>query len=85
MIKSEFLWIRHDGAPESLDSFESATGKLGEPGYVWFNFVKASRDELTGLSGPLGLIPCHWRTAQTRHRCQKWMSSPITLSSSLMR
>ncbi len=57
MIKSEFLWVRHDGAPESLDSFESATGKLGEPGYVWFNFVKASRDELTGLSGPLGLHP----------------------------
>lgn len=46
-----------DGTLELLDSFESATTKLGEFGYVWFNFVKASREELTGLSGPLGLHP----------------------------
>lgn len=57
MMKSEFLWILPDGTLESLDSFEGATNKLGESGYVWFNFVKASREELTKLSGPLGLHP----------------------------
>lgn len=56
-MKSEFLRVLPDGTLESLDSFESATNKLGEPGFVWFNFVKASREELTGLSGPLGLHP----------------------------
>jgi magnesium transporter len=57
MMKSEFLRVLPDGTLESLDSFESATNKLGESGYVWFNFVKASREELTKLSGPLGLHP----------------------------
>ncbi len=57
MMKSEFLRILPDGTLESLDSFESAANKLGESGYVWLNFVKASREELTKLSGPLGLHP----------------------------
>lgn len=57
MIKSEFLWVLPDGTLELLDSFESASTKLGESGYVWFNFVKASREELTRLAGPLGLHP----------------------------
>jgi magnesium transporter len=57
MMKSDFLRILPDGTLESLDSFEDATNKLGESGYVWFNFVKASREELTKLTGPLGLHP----------------------------
>jgi len=57
MMKSEFLRILPDGTLESLDSFENAANKLGESGYVWFNFVKTSREELTKLSVPLGLHP----------------------------
>lgn len=57
MMKSEFIRVLPDGTLESLETFESATEKVGEPGFVWFNFVKASREELSGLSGSLGLHP----------------------------
>jgi magnesium transporter len=57
MMKSDFLWVLPDGTLESLDSLENATKKIGEPGFVWFNFVKASREELSELSAPLGLHP----------------------------
>lgn len=57
MMKSDFLWVLPDGNLESLDSLESVMKKVEEPGFMWLNYVKASREELTVLSGSLGLHP----------------------------
>jgi magnesium transporter len=57
MMKSDFLWVLPDGTLESFDSLESIIKKVEEPGFMWLNYVKASREELTVLSGSLGLHP----------------------------
>ena len=57
MLKSDFFRILPDASIESLDSLQDAIGKLGEPGYVWLNLVRASREELLELASPLNLHP----------------------------
>ncbi|HWR75364.1 MAG TPA: magnesium transporter CorA family protein [Bacteroidales bacterium] len=57
MNTSEFYRIPSSGDLEKLDSFSEAVKALGDKGYVWFNYVKASREELAELVEPLKIHP----------------------------
>lgn len=57
MAQAEFYRIASSGTMEKLDSLKEAIGALGEEGYVWFNYRKASREDLSELVTPLGLHP----------------------------
>jgi magnesium transporter len=57
MSKSEFYTIGPTGAFAKLESLKEATEALEGSGYVWFNYIKASREELNELAIPLGLHP----------------------------
>ncbi|MDX9904894.1 MAG: magnesium transporter CorA family protein, partial [Bacteroidales bacterium] len=45
------------GNLEKITTLEGAVSALNDDGYVWFNYTKASREELAELSAPLGLHP----------------------------
>ncbi len=57
MKKAEFYHISTGGNLEKITTLEEAAGALKDGGYVWFNYTKASREELAELSAPLGLHP----------------------------
>jgi len=57
MSTSEFYRISSSGELEKLDSFSEAVKALGDNGYVWFNYGKASRDDLAELVEPLKIHP----------------------------
>jgi magnesium transporter len=57
MKGSEFYRVGIHGNPEKLGSQDEAFTALGKEGFVWFNYSKPSRDELTALITPLGLHP----------------------------
>ena len=57
MSRSEFYHISTGGDPEKINTLEGAVSALNDDGFVWFNFTKASREELSELTTPLGLHP----------------------------
>jgi magnesium transporter len=57
MNTSEFYRISPSGEIEKLDSFSEAVKALSDKGYVWFNYVKASREDLAELVEPLKIHP----------------------------
>lgn len=57
MSRSEFYHISTGGNLEKITTLEGAVSALNDDGYVWFNYTKASREELAELSAPLGLHP----------------------------
>lgn len=57
MGNSEFYRIAAPGLMEKLSSLKEATEALNGEGYVWFNFRKASREDLAELITPLGIHP----------------------------
>ncbi len=57
MSTSEFYRVPPSGELEKLNSFSEAVTALGNDGYVWFNYQKATRDELAELINPLVIHP----------------------------
>lgn len=57
MGNSEFYRIAAPGVMEKLGTLKEATEALNGDGYVWFNFRKASREDLSELITPLGIHP----------------------------
>jgi magnesium transporter len=57
MAKSEFFHITPGGSLEQISTFTGAVSALKDEGYVWFNYAKASREDLTVLIEPLGFHP----------------------------
>jgi len=57
MNTPEFYRIASSGDLEKLDSFSEAVKALGDKGYVWFNYSKASREELAELVESLKIHP----------------------------
>jgi len=57
MNTPEFYRIASSGDLEKLDSFSEAVKALGDKGYVWFNYSKASREDLAELVEPLKIHP----------------------------
>jgi magnesium transporter len=57
MGMSDFYRITTTGQLEHLSSLTDAIGALAGDGFVWFNYRKASRDDLAELISPLGLHP----------------------------
>lgn len=57
MSTSEFYHISPTGAPERFENFDDAVKALAREGYVWFNYRKASREDLAELVEPLNLHP----------------------------
>jgi len=57
MARSAFYHISTGGTIEKITTLEGAVSKLKEEGYVWFNYTRASREELAELSSPVGLHP----------------------------
>jgi len=57
MSTSEFYRISPSGELEKLNSFSEAVNALRDNGFVWFNYEKASRDDLEELVEPLKIHP----------------------------
>ncbi len=57
MARSEFYHISTGGDLEKITTLEEAASAMNNDGYVWFNYTKASREELAELTTPLGLHP----------------------------
>jgi len=57
MAKSEFYHITSGGSLEKISTFAGAVAALNDGGYVWFNYIKASREDLADLIEPLGIHP----------------------------
>lgn len=57
MGNSEFYQISPAGAIKHLETFDKATAALQNDGYVWFNYTKATKEDLTELVTPLGIHP----------------------------
>ena len=57
MTTSEFYHITAGGSLEKISTFAGAVSAMKDDGYVWFNYRKATRDELSELIEPLGLHP----------------------------
>jgi magnesium transporter len=57
MGNSEFYRIAAPGVMEKLGTLKEATEALNGDGYVWFNFRRASKEDLSELIIPLGIHP----------------------------
>lgn len=57
MATPEFYHITSGGSLEKISTFAAAVSAMNDDGYVWFNYRKATRDELSELIEPLGLHP----------------------------
>ncbi|HNT93164.1 MAG: hypothetical protein H6545_06015 [Bacteroidales bacterium] len=57
MSRSEYYHISTGGDLEKITTLEGAASAVKDDGYEWFNYTKASREELVKLSAPLGLHP----------------------------
>ncbi len=57
MATSEFYHIASGGSLEKISTFAGALSAMKDNGYVWFNYQKASREDLSELIEPLGLHP----------------------------
>ena len=57
MAKSEFYHITSGGSLEKISTFAGAVSAMKDDGYVWLNYLKATREDLSELIEPLGLHP----------------------------
>lgn len=57
MDTSKYYHITSGGSLENISTFAGAVSALNDDGYVWFNYRKASREDLSELIEPLGLHP----------------------------
>lgn len=57
MSLSDYYHISSSGKIEKVDDFAGATALLNGDGYVWFDYRKSSREDLSELIEPLGLHP----------------------------
>lgn len=57
MSDSKFYHFSADGLFYSLDNLKEAITASKEEGYVWFNFIKPSREELNSLIDTIGIHP----------------------------
>ncbi len=57
MATSEFYHISSGGSLEKISTLARAVSSLKDDGYVWFNYRKASREDLSELIEPLDLHP----------------------------
>jgi len=57
MSRISYYHILSSGEMAQLAGQEEAVRAIHKGGYVWFDFVSASRDELSALADPLGLHP----------------------------
>lgn len=57
MATSEFYHISFDGNLEKISTLEGAVSAMKDDGYIWLNYRKASRDQLSELTEPLGIHP----------------------------
>jgi len=57
MATSEFYHISSGGSLEKISTCSEAVSGMNDDGYVWFNYRKASREDLSELIEPLGLHP----------------------------
>ncbi len=57
MAQAEYYRITSPGAMEKLETLKEAIDALSDEGYVWFNYRKASREDLSELATPLSLHP----------------------------
>jgi len=76
MGTSEFYHIPPSGAPEKLDLFDDAVKALEKEGYVWFNYRKASREDLSVLIAPLNLHPLSIEDCTDEHQVPKMDDFP---------
>lgn len=56
-LESRFIHVLPDGQPRPAGSQAEALALLANGGFVWFDFVDPSREELESLIKPLGLHP----------------------------
>ncbi len=57
MATSEFYHISSGGSLDKIETLAGAVSVLNDDGYVWLNYRKASREDLSELIEPLGLHP----------------------------
>ena len=57
MATSDFYHITAGGSLEKISTFNGAVSAMNDDGYVWFNYRKASREDLSELVEPLGIHP----------------------------
>lgn len=57
MKRSEFYSITPEGLNIKLNSPDEALAALDKEGYVWFNYMKATREELSEIANTLGIHP----------------------------
>jgi len=57
MATSEFYHISSGGSLKKISKFAGAVSALKDDGYVWFNYRKASHEDLAELIEPLDLHP----------------------------
>ena len=57
MKSSTFYSIAPAGSIHQLESLDKALSSLNDDAFVWFDYYNATRDDLSELTGPLGLHP----------------------------
>jgi magnesium transporter len=57
MSEARFFHVSQQGKLAVMDSFEKAASALQDGGYMWLDFYRPDRDQLTLLARPLGLHP----------------------------
>jgi magnesium transporter len=57
MVKSKFFHFMHSGVFYSLETPDAAISASREGGFIWLNYYKPTKEELSSLTGPLGLHP----------------------------
>jgi len=57
MATSEFYHISSGGSLEKISTLAGAVSAMKDDGYIWLNYRKASRDDLSEIIEPLGLHP----------------------------
>lgn len=57
MVKSKFFHFMHTGVFYSLDTPDAAISASREGGFIWLNYFRPTKEELSSLIGPLGIHP----------------------------
>ena len=57
MVKSKFYHFMHSGVFYCLDTPDAAISASREGGFIWLNYFKPTKEELSALVGPLGIHP----------------------------
>jgi magnesium transporter len=57
MSESKFYHFPASGSFYGIPTLDEAVSALSEPGFVWFNFYKPPREDLSSLIGRIGIHP----------------------------